>query len=257
MGTSRRIMAAFILFAFFSVNCGLAQPIIDRVRNSSVVARLRGEDESAGTSQRRRPTPRPTFTPTPNYTDTPTVTPTPTLTPIPTDTPTPVPTNTPVATNTPEPTETPVPTNTLPPPPPAEPTATFTPAPTPTPDYPFKVKEQGNREFQKTNASFISGIVLVTDASGTPLGGYKIVGANNASQTYTSAESSWRFDATNGLEGYIKQGNLKFEPPGGYNDSTWTIYLVDSAGSQVSVPLSLTFPSDPNQRAWDFIWWSQ
>ncbi len=256
MGTSRQALGALILLALLSVNCGLAQPVIDRVRNSEVLASFDGEQEAEAT-RRQRPTPRPTFTPTPSFTDTPTVTPTPTLTPIPTETSTPVPTNTPENTATPVPTETPVPTNTFPPPTPAPPTATFTPAPTPTPDYAFKIKEQGNREFQKTSTNFVSSIIAVTDANGTPIGGYKVVASSSDGRNYTTAESSWSFDALNGLEGYIKQGNIKFEPPGGYSDLTWTLHLVDSNGSQVSAPISLTYPSDPNQRAWDFIWWSQ
>ncbi|MDX1522510.1 MAG: hypothetical protein R3264_12860, partial [Anaerolineae bacterium] len=143
---------------------------------------------------------------------------------------------------------------TAPPPPPTE---VPPPAATPTPNWAFKVKEQGNREFQKTNATFVASIVAVTDGSGTPIGGYRVVGTSSNGLSYTSAESSWRYDVANSLSGYVKQGNLKFEPPGGYNDITWTIHLVDSAGSQVSAPISLTYPSDPNQRAWDFIWWSQ
>ena len=140
---------------------------------------------------------------------------------------------------------------------PLPPTATFTPAPTATPNWAFKVREQGNREFQKTNANFISSIVAITDPNNIPIGGHRIVGTNSAGVRYESAQSSWQFDAVSGLEGYLKFGNVKFEPPGGYNDTTWTIYVVDSAGSQVSAPISLTYPSDPNQRAWDFIHWSQ
>lgn len=256
MGTLRHLTAASVLFALVTVNCTLAEPVIERVRarGDALIARISPEE---ATPDRPVPTPRPTFTPTPDFTDTPTITPTPTVTPIPTDTPTPIPTDTPEATDTPEPTDTPTPAPIPPTSTPAPPTDTPTPAPTPTPDFPFKIKEQGNREFQKTNVNFISSIVAVTDANGTPIGGYKVVGTSTGGQTYESAESSWRFDALNGLEGYIKQGNVKFEPPGGYNDSTWTVFLVDSGGTQVSAPISLTYPSDPNQKAWDFIWWSQ
>ncbi len=257
MGTSRRIVTAFLSLVLLSVGCGLAQPVIERVQNNDTIARLTGSEPTA---TRRRPTPRPTFTPTPNYTDTPTSTPTFTLTPIPTETETPTITPTPTETLTPVPTDTPVPTNTPVPPTAAPPTAvpdTPTPAPTPTPNWAFKVREQGNREFQRTSANFISSIVLVTNASDTPLGGFKVVATNSKGVRYESAESSWSYDVTNGLEGYVKQGNMKFEPPGGYSDETWTLTLVDSAGSQVAAPLSLTYPSDPNQRAWDFIWWSQ
>ncbi|HRV91075.1 MAG TPA: hypothetical protein P5526_02805 [Anaerolineae bacterium] len=256
MGISRQLIVASILLAFITVNCTLAQPVIDRVRErrDALVAYVSDEEP---TPERPMPTPRPTFTPTPDFTDTPTVTPTPTITPIPTETPTPVPTDTPVATDTPEPTETPTPAPIPPTPTPGPPTDTPEPEPTATPDFPFKIKEQGNREFQKTSVNFVSSIVAVTDANGTPIGGYKLVGTNNTGQSYQSAESSWRYDALSGLEGYVKQGNIKFEPPGGFNDSTWTVFIVDSAGNQVSAPISLTYPSDPSQRAWDFIWWSQ
>jgi hypothetical protein len=252
MGNSRLLVAAFLLLTFSSLNCSLARPIIDKVKSSEALTSLSSSSDEEETN-RRRPTPRPTFTPTPNYTDTPTNTPTPSITPIPTDTLTPIPTNTPVPTDTPAPTDTPVPTNTSPPPPP---TATFTPAPTPTPSWVFKVKEQGIREFQKTNATFISNIILISDANGTPLGGYYVVGEHSSGRTYRSAESNWEYSALNGLEGYIKQGNVKFEP-GGFEDGTWQIYVVDSNGTQLSDKVALSYSSDPSQWVWDFIWWGQ
>jgi len=253
MGKLRPLTAVLFLFALTSVNCSLAQPIIDRVSSGTVSDRLSAAFNEP-TPTRPRPTPRPTFTPTPNHTATPTNTPTPTITPIPTDTPTPVPTNTPLPTNTPKPTDTPVPTNT---PKPRPPTNTPTPAPTPTPSYPFKVKETGNREFQKTDNSILSNIIAVTDAGGTPLGGYQLLGKHSSGIDYKSAPSSWQYDAVNGLGGYVKQGNLKFEPPGGFQDGTWTIWLVDSNGGRVSADVSLSYSSDPNTWAWDFIWFSQ
>ncbi len=254
MGISRPLLAALFLLALVSINCGLADSIVERAQSSEILAQLTGEEP---TPTRRRPTPRPTFTPTPNYTATPTVTPTPTITPIPTDTPTPVPTDTPEPTHTPVPTDTPEPTHTPVPPPPAAPTDTPTPAPTPTPSFPFKIREQGNRQFQKTQNSILSNVIAITDGNGTPLGGYSLVGEHSTGIPYKSAESSWQFDALNGLEGYIKQGNLKFEPPGGFQDGTWTIWIVDSGGTQVSAKLPLSYSSDPNTWAWDFVWWTQ
>lgn len=255
MGTIRLFLAAFFLLAFVTVNCSVAENAASRLQNSAIVARLTGAEP---TPTRPRITPRPTFTPTPDYTPTPTITPTPTLTPIPTDTPTPVATNTPVPTDTPIPTDTPPPTNTLPPPTPAPPTDTPTPEPTPTPSFPFKIREQGDRMLQKTNNSILSNIILVSDANGTPLGGYYLVGEHSPSnETYKSAASSWRYDALSGLEGYVKQGNLKFEPPGGFRDGTWTIWLVDGGGQQVSAKVQLSYSSDPTTWAWDFIWWTQ
>ena len=155
-GTSRPILAALILLAFISLNCGL----IDRVRSSQALAGSNSNEEQA---TRRRPTPRPTFTLTPAYTATPTHTPTPTITPIPTETPTPVATDTPAATDTPLPTDTPPPTNTRPPAPPQPTPTPAPPAPPPTPDYPFAIAEQGNREFQKTNYNAITVYVAALD----------------------------------------------------------------------------------------------
>lgn len=254
MGTPRPIYAALVLLAVVSINCGLAETAAERIQSSDLVARISGETPTA---TRVRATPRPTFTPTPSYTDTPTATATPTITPIPTDTPTPVPTNTPLPTNTPAPTDTPVPTNTSPPPPPAVPTDTPTPEPTPTPSFPFKLREQGVREFQKTNSSILSNIVLISDGNGTPVGGIYLVGVHSSGKDYKSLESSWQFDALNGLEGYVKQGNLKFEPPGGFQDGTWTVWLVDGGGNQISDKVSLSYSSDPATWAWDFLWFAQ
>ena len=251
MGKSRHLLAAFILFALISVNCTLAQPVIDRIRSSEALASLSSDTNEAESSQRRQPTPRPTFTPTPDYTATPTNTPTPTITPIPSDTPTPVSTNTPEPTNTSAPTETPVPTNTSPPPPP---TQTFTPAPTPTPDYAFRIVEQGNREFQKTNHHVITIYAAIVDPNNVPIGGFKLVGDHTPSGRHVeSPESDWRWSTANCLNcDYIKQGNLKFEP-GPFEDGTWNVYLADSNGTQLSEIIPYSYSSSPETWVWDFI----
>lgn len=250
MGNPRRLSVAFILLAIFSLSCTLAQPVIERVRSSDALASLSSDSDESEAAQRRQPTPRPTFTPTPNYTATPTQTRTPTITPIPTDTLTPVPTNTPIPTDTAEPTDTPVPTNTSPPPPP---TATFTPAPTPTPDYPFRMVEQGNREFQKTNYHIITIYAAIVDANNVPIGGLKLVGDHTPSGRHVeSPPSDWRWSAANCLDcDYVKQGNLKFEP-GPFEDGTWNIYLADSNGTQLSEMIPLSYSSNPEQWVWDF-----
>lgn len=251
MGNSRLRSAAFILFACFSLSCSLARPIIERIRSSEALVRLGSDSSQAEATRRRQPTPRPTFTPTPNYTATPTNTATPTITPIPTETPTPVATNTPVATDTPAPTDTPVPTNTSPPPPP---TATFTPAPTPTPDFPFRLVEQGNREFQKTNYHLITIYAAIVDPNNVPIGGLKLVGDHTPSGRHVeSPQSDWRWSVANCLGcSYIKQGNLKFEP-GPFEDGTWNIYVADSNGTQLSPKISLSYSSNSDQWVWDFL----
>ncbi len=254
--TRKHLAILLIILIIPSLGCGLAEPVIERV--DEAIASV-GE-ESTPTATRLRATPRPTFTPTPTPTETPPPTPTETPTPLPTATP--EPTNTPAATNTPEPTATPEPTNTRRPantPVPQPPTATFTPAPptaTPTPNWAFKVREQGDRMWQKTSNNQISNIALVSDSNGTPLGGYRIKGEHSSGRTYTSPPTSWRYDAVNGLEGYIKQGNVKVEL-GGFEDGTWYLWVVDSAGSQVSDRYPLNYSSNPDTWVWDFIWWSQ
>ncbi len=250
MGNSRHRLAALILLAFFSLSCGLAQPIIDRVKSSKTLARLSSDSSEVEATRRRLPTPRPTFTPTPDYTATPTDTPTPTITPIPTETLTPVPTDTPTSTYTPAPTDTPVPTNTNPPP---LPTETFTPAPTPTPDYLFKIAEQGNREFQKTTHHTITIYVAALDANNVPIGDLKMVGNHVPSGKHAeSLPSDWNWSTANCLNcSYVKQGNLKFEP-GPYEDGTWNVYLADGSGNQLSETIPLSYSADPQQWVWDF-----
>lgn len=254
MGTQRRLFVAFFLLAIVSISCSLTQSVANRVRPREILARLTADD---ATPTRRRATPRPTFTPTPYYTDTPIPTPTPTITPIPTDTLTPVPTNTSPPTNTPVATNTPVPTNTSPPPPPAPPTDTPTPAPTPTPNWVFKIREQGDRTWQKTTSPTLSNIFAVTDANGTPIGGYYIVGEHSSGRTYKTPATTWAYDACTGGGGYGKCGNVKFEPGGGFEDGTWYVYVVDGGGTQLSDKVPLSYSSDPDQWYWDFIWWTQ
>lgn len=173
----------------------------------------------------------------------------------PTEVPTPVPSltpsATPVPTAAPSPTETPVPTNTLPPPP------TATPAPptsTPAPIFPFVVVEQGNRMFQKTTYHVITIYAAAVSAGNIPIGGLKIVGDHNPSGAHAeSGPSDWNWSVTNCLEcGYVKQGNLKFEP-GTFADGVWNIYLADQSGTQLSPVVPLVYSADPEKWVWDFI----
>ncbi|MBN1991898.1 MAG: hypothetical protein JW953_04295 [Anaerolineae bacterium] len=245
----RPLLAAFVVLAFISLNCSLAQSVLDRVKTSGPVAKLSADQEDETT--RRRPTLRPTFTPTPYYTETPTSTPTPTITPIPTDTYTPVPTDTPTITPTPLPTDTPVPTNTSPPPPPTD---TPAPVPTPTPDWPFRVIERGDRAIQGTTYHVITILVAVIDGNNTPIGGIKMVGDHVPSGAHKESPlSDWSYSKANCLDcSYIKQGNLQFEP-GVFEDGTWNVYLADNNGSPLSEVIPLSYAADPNQWVWDFI----
>ena len=99
-------------------------------------------------------------------------------------------------------------------------------------------------------------VVALTDGNNTPIGGLYVMGEHSSGKTYKSPASSWQYDALNGLEGYIKQGNIKFEP-GVFEDGTWNVYVVDSNGTQLSDKIPLSYSSDPNQWVWDFIWWKK
>jgi hypothetical protein len=171
-------------------------------------------------------------------------TPVPTLTPTaipdPTDTPTPVPTNTPVPTK---------------PPPPPPPTSTpAPPTPTPAPTFPFQVSEQGNRMFQGTSYHVINIYVAIVSQDNIPLGGYKVVADHVPSGAHVeSGLSTWDWSVTNCLDcDYIKFGNVKIEP-GTFSDGTWSIYVADESGTQLSQPVPLSYASDPAQWVWDFI----
>ncbi len=169
---------------------------------------------------------------------------------------TPVPTLTPgesTATPTPVPTDTPVPTNTPPPPPPP---ATATPAPptsTPAPQFPFAISEQGNRMFQKTTYHVINIYVAVTTSDNVPVGGLKVVGDHTPSGRHVeSVPSDWHWSTSNCLDcDYIKFGNVKFEP-GTFEDGTWSIYVADAQGNQLSPAVPFSYSTDPNQWVWDF-----
>ncbi len=264
MKKSHFLLIAFMIFSLGTLGCGLAQSVVERAKANKTLAGLIADEP---TPTRRKPTPRPTFTVTPTPTDTATPTPTDTPTPIPTDTPTltltPPPTPTPAPTDTPAATATPAPTNTVPRPtsPPRAPTATFTPAPptaTAVPNWTFKVKERGDRNWQKTTYTSIVNYVYVTDNKGTPIGGIFVVGEHSSGKfpKYKSPPSEWKSFVSSLSSDYRKTVNLKVEL-GPYVDGTWYVYLVDGGGTQLSDKIAWDYSSDPNNRMWDFIWWSK
>ncbi len=173
---------------------------------------------------------------------------------VPTTVATLTPTFTPVATEASLPTGTPAPTNTPRPLPTATPVP---PTPIPPSSYPFKVAEQGNREFQKTN--YHAATIYVAILNGTlPLGGLKVVGDHVPSGKHVeSGYSNWHWSVVNCLScDYVKQGNLKFEP-GPFTDGVWNVYVSDDSGAQLSPVVSLAYSADPAQWVWDFIIFSK
>lgn len=201
--------------------------------SASDVIEVAAIEDSNLPSAHREPTPVPTAVPT--------LTPSPVS--FPTETPTLVPTETPV----PPPVQPPVPKA---PPPTATPSE---PTPTPAPQYKFMLREQGNREFQRTTNNLITVYVAIVSAGNVPVGGYKVVGDHSSGMHLESTLSDWNWSATNCLDcDYIKFGNVKFEP-GPFGDGVWNIYVADEAGTQLSPVVPLPYSANPEQWVWDFI----
>ena len=113
--------------------------------------------------------------------------------------------------------------------------------------------------FQKTNHHVITIYVAAVDANNVPVGGLKMVGDHAPSNNHAESGPSdyGRWSVVNCLDcDYIKQGNLKFEP-GLFEDGTWTVYLADQNGTQLSEKIPLSYSSDQNQWVWDFLFFQQ
>lgn len=195
-------------------------------------------------------TPRPTFTatstptPIPTATATPTITPTPTNTPIPTNTATP--TDIPTATNTPTPTSTPKPPTATPVLPP---TVTPTPTLTPMPEVDFMLAEFFN---SPTTNPFMTIYVAIVDPKEIPIGDMKIVGTRlDHNLTYESPLSKWHYEGYSAPGEVVKSGNVKFEPPGGIETTSWVLHLEDAHGNRQSY--DVPFDVDQNDKQWYFI----
>jgi hypothetical protein len=190
------------------------------------------------TATRRPPhtlTPVPSPSLTPSGTPTPTPPPTETVVVVAPPTPTAAPTGTP----TPSPTVTPHPERPLP-------TATAEPTATPATQFAFAVLESDRFP---TNHPDFDVYVAITDAGNHPLSGYRVVGSLSGAGQVESQASAGDWTVNSGAMQY-KAGNLKFQSsdsPAG----TWTLRLVDQAGSQVAPPLELSF--DPAQPTWYFV----
>ncbi|MCB0190731.1 MAG: hypothetical protein KDJ65_02195 [Anaerolineae bacterium] len=205
--------------------------------------------------------------PSPNKVPTAIPTPVPTLTPSPA----PDPTDTPIVlpTDTPVPTQPPVQITVQPQvqaqaqeqiPVSIQPVPTDTPVvptDTPAPAFRFSLREQGNREFQKTNYHGITIYVAIVSSGNIPIGGLKVVGDHSSGIHVESAPSDWHWSATNCLDcDYIKFANVKFEP-GTFSDGVWNIYVTDGSGTPLSPVVPLSYSADPEQWVWDFVLFSE
>jgi len=119
------------------------------------------------------------------------------------------------------------------------------------------VQEQSNRAYTHTNNPYIYLLVEILDQSKTPLGGFRVVGDSSDGKHWISEESCYgQWCKTTGSGGYAKVGNVSFEP-GPFFDGTWSVYLADKAGQQVSPVVTLPYSSDPSQWVWDHILFMQ
>ena len=63
----------------------------------------------------------------------------------------------------------------------------------------------------------------------------KVVGTRlDHNLTYESPLSTWYYEGYNAPAHVIKSGNVKFEPPGGLETTSWELYLADAGGNRVS-----------------------
>lgn len=194
-------------------------------------------------------TPTPTNTHTPAPTHIPTETPLPTDTPLPTQTPSPAHTATPTHTNTPSPTYTPAPTYAATVTPVPSLTVMLSPTLTPVPDYDFMLAEFYN---SPTTNQFLMVYVAIVDPNEIPIGDMKIVGTRlDNHMTYESPLSTWHYEGYNAPGEHVKSGNVKFEPPGGIESTSWVLHLEDAHGHRQSA--DIPFDVDASNQQWYFI----
>jgi hypothetical protein len=205
-------------------------------------------DQLVASAQEPTPEPlrtlQPTFTPTLVATPTPTKTSTPTVTPIPTETPTP--TQTPTA----PPTSTPTPTETSTPAPPPPPTNTPLPTDTPAPTYDFQLAELFNAS---STANILSIVVAIQNHNNDWIPGLRVVGIDpNGVVTKSEPSAAQETGHTPADSSVIKSGNTKFEPQPKaiYITGTWTFFLENMEGQQVSPSFSVNM--DVENRQWYF-----
>jgi len=82
----------------------------------------------------------------------------------------------------------------------------------------------------------------------------KIVGDHTPTGRHVeSAPSDWFWSKSNCIDcGYIKFGNVKFEP-GNFEDGTWSIYVADAQGNQLSPAVPFNYSAGQEQWVWDFV----
>ena len=94
--------------------------------------------------------------------------------------------------------------------------------------------------------------VAIVDAKEIPIGDMKIVGTRqDYNLTYESPLSTWHYEGYNAPGQVVKTGNVKFEPPGGLETTTWVIHLEDAHGQRQSA--DIPFNVDNSKKQWYYI----
>ena len=103
-----------------------------------------------------------------------------------------------------------------------------------------------------TTNPFLVMYVAIVDPKEIPIGDLKIVGTRlDHNLTYESPLSTWHYEGYSAPGQVVKSGNLKFEPPGGIENTSWVIHLADAQGNRLSA--DIPFETTSADRQWYFI----
>jgi hypothetical protein len=137
----------------------------------------------------------------------------------------------------------------IPPPPPTNtprPTRPPAPTPTPAPVYAFNLEE--TRAFDNTNP-YVTIWAKIYQRGNPPvaLTGYRLRVLKNGSEVGVRASTAeWRDSAPAGFGNAVKYNVEKFEAP--LETATWTVYVIDGAGNQVSPAANFQTSTDSVKR---------
>lgn len=123
------------------------------------------------------------------------------------------------------------------------------PPPVPSAEFDYLLAEFYN---SPTTNSFLTIYVAIVDPKEIPVGDMKVVGTRlDHDLTYESPLSTWFYEGYSAPGAVIKSGNVKFEPPGGIETTSWVLHLADAHGNRMSD--DIPFDVDANNKQWYFI----
>ena len=96
-----------------------------------------------------------------------------------------------------------------------------------------------------TTNHFLVGYIAIVNHQEIPLGGIKAVGNFVPGGAYfESPLSQWHFEGYTAPNYALKTGSVKFEPPGGFHEGTWSIHLEDEWGTRLSEDVTVATNQD-------------